>query len=307
MLPDFVIIGAQKSASTFLQTCLNDHPDIYLPRGETPFFESPDYEQSDLIDLESLFDQRHERCIGIKRPNYIGKPEVAGRIQHHLPDSKIIAILRNPVHRAVSAYYHNIRYGFLPPLPVEIGMNRILSEPSFSIKYKRAPEIIEFGYYFKYLSQYSTFKQRKCLLVFLYEEFISKPLESIQTAYAFLGVQQNFTPEHLQNRKQKTIYNLNRLRILRINNKLRFNYNENRTRIKDKKSNPFYKIASHSLLLFDKAILSRFFSSNGKRISPGLEKKLYGIYSEDISSLEGFLRRSLSHWKPGHERPRQPA
>ena len=46
MLPDFVIIGAQKSASTFMQVCLDDHPDIYLPRGETTFFESPDYREN---------------------------------------------------------------------------------------------------------------------------------------------------------------------------------------------------------------------------------------------------------------------
>ena len=229
MLPDFVIIGAQKSASTFLQTCLNDHPDIYLPRGETPFFESPDYEQSDLIDLESLFDQRHERCIGIKRPNYIGKPEVAGRIQHHLPDSKIIAVLRNPVYRAISAYYHNIRYGFLPPLPIETGMKKILLDPSFSTRHKRALEIIECGYYFKYLSQYAAHKQGRRLLVLLYDEILANPLESVQKAYVFLGVPKDHVPAPLYHRPQKVIYSMNRLKVLRFGNLLAFRYNQDRT------------------------------------------------------------------------------
>ena len=95
-LPDFVIIGAQKSASSFMQLCLADHPDIYIPEGETPFFESPDYEQGDIHEIEELFEGRSEKCLGIKRPNYIGKAEVPNRILKHLPNAKLIAILRNP-------------------------------------------------------------------------------------------------------------------------------------------------------------------------------------------------------------------
>lgn len=121
MLPNFIIIGAQKSASTFLQACLNDHPDIYMPYGETPFFESPDYERNNIRDLEKIFVDRDEKCIGIKRPTYIGKPEVPERILAHLPNAKLIAVLRNPIDRAISAYFHNINYGFIPAIDVETG------------------------------------------------------------------------------------------------------------------------------------------------------------------------------------------
>lgn len=150
MLPTFVVIGAQKSASSFMQLCLAEHPDIYMAEGETPFFETPDYEQSDISELEMTFQGRGEKCLGIKRPNYIGKPEVPARIRRHLPSAKLIAVLRNPIDRAVLAYFHNIYYGFLPPLDVEIGMRRIISDPSFVAKYKRSPEVIEFGYYYKH-------------------------------------------------------------------------------------------------------------------------------------------------------------
>jgi hypothetical protein len=131
MLPNFVIIGAQKSASTFLQVCLSDHPNVFLPNGETPFFESPDYEQSNVSDLERIFEKRSEKRIGIKRPNYIGKPEVPKRIEFHLPHAKLIAVLRNPIDRAISAYYHNINYGFIPPINVENGIRKIITQPSF--------------------------------------------------------------------------------------------------------------------------------------------------------------------------------
>lgn len=58
MLPTFVVIGAQKSASSFMQLCLAEHPDIYMAEGETPFFETPDYEQSDISELEMTFQGR---------------------------------------------------------------------------------------------------------------------------------------------------------------------------------------------------------------------------------------------------------
>ena len=35
---DFVIIGAQKSGSTFLHALISDHPNIYMPSGETAYY-----------------------------------------------------------------------------------------------------------------------------------------------------------------------------------------------------------------------------------------------------------------------------
>ena len=69
MLPTLVIIRAQKSASSFMHKCLADHPEIYLPKREVPFFASPDYEQGSIKDLEKLLEGRREQILGIKRPN----------------------------------------------------------------------------------------------------------------------------------------------------------------------------------------------------------------------------------------------
>jgi hypothetical protein len=51
MLSTFVIIGTQKSASTFIQACLFDHSDIYLTLAETPVVESPDFKNGDIKQL----------------------------------------------------------------------------------------------------------------------------------------------------------------------------------------------------------------------------------------------------------------
>ena len=53
MLPNFIIIiGAEKSATTFLHECLSEHPEVFMPSAEIPFFEDPDYGQSDIKAFE---------------------------------------------------------------------------------------------------------------------------------------------------------------------------------------------------------------------------------------------------------------
>ncbi len=298
MLPTFVIIGAQKSASSFLQECLAVHPDIFLPAGETPFFESPDYEQSTIADLELLFAGRPERCRGIKRPSYLGKPEVPARITKHLPDAQLIAVLRNPVDRALSAYYHYINAGFLAPLDVETGMPKLISSPAFTASYKRASEIIEFGYYSKHLRRYSHYLDSGRLLVLLHEDIVADPLASIQRAYDFLGVEPEFVPTSLSSRPQEVIYSVPRLRILTLRNRFLYNYSEDGTRAFPRELSLLGKIIAGSIATFDRHLLSRCFNGRKPVLGPDLHRMIYDLYADDIGDLESQIDRDLSAWKP---------
>jgi hypothetical protein len=302
MLPHFVIIGAQKSASTFLQICLNDHPDVYMPQGETTFFESPDYEQANgnIRKLEELFENRKEKMLGIKRPNYIGKPEVPKRIETHLPNAKLIAILRNPIDRAISAYYYNINYGFIPPINVEQGMRQMITQHSYLEKYKRSHEIIEFGYYYKYLKEYEHFRKNEQLIILLQEEIASNPIQSIQKLYDFLGVYCDFTPRSLSSHPQASIYNLTRLKLLRIKNRCLYDYNTDRTRLFHKKMNFTEKLVTRFLIKLDRSILSKVLQNKKPEISIELQNMLYEKYADDIEALERLIDKDLSRWKPNN-------
>lgn len=297
MLPNFVIIGAQKSATTFMQACLADHPDIFMPHGETTFFESPDYEQSNINDFEKIFERRKEKCTGIKRPSYIGKPEVPSRIQSHLPNAKLIAILRNPVDRAISAYFHNITNGFIPAIDLETGLRKVVSDPLYRTSYKRSPEIIEFGYYYKYLNQYRYYMENKRLLVFLHEDIILKPLECIQKAYDFLGVSSDFIPGSLNSRPQEVLYNLTRLKLMTCRNQFLYDYNEDRTRSIPRKITPVDMIIAGTFTSLDRYLLSLILPNKKPAVSQELREILYELYASDIEALAGFIDRDLSAWK----------
>lgn len=298
MLPNFVIIGAQKSASTFVQDCLSEHPEVFLPLGETPFFESPTYEQKNISELTNLFENRNEICLGIKRPSYLCKPEVPKRIKYHLTNAKIIAVLRNPIERAISAYYHYVKGGWLPPLHVNDGLYKLISETSFSSQYKRAAaEVIEFGYYYKYLSSYYNYFDNNQILLLLHEDILSNPLNSIQKIYSFLGVSPSYIPNQLNSRPQKVTYNLTRLQFISLRNHFVSAYDENKTSRLPKQMNLIDKIAAKTITIIDRFILSRLLSNQKPEVSLELRKYLYQIYQSDIEALEKLIARNLYEWK----------
>jgi len=299
MVPNFIIIGAQKSASTYLQTCLAEHQDIYMPHGETSFFETPDYEsmQGDMAMLEKLFEGISEKKIGIKRPSYIGKPEVPERIESCLPDAKLIAVLRNPVERAISAYYHYINNGFIPAIAPETGLYQLITNPVYLEKYKRAHEIIEFGYYHKYLSKYNFFSDKNQLMVLFHEDILASPLESVQKVCGFLDVDPDFIPHSLNSRPQAVVYNLARLKLLRLRNRSIYDCNPEGTRLFPKNMSFSDKIIARIVSNIDDKVLSKILHNEKPKISEKLHNMLYKTYELDIAALESLTGRELDAWK----------
>ena len=294
-LPDFIVIGAQKSASTFIQQCLSDHPDVFMPKDEIPFFESPDYNDGDINEFFRLFFHREEKLLGLKRPQYIGKKEVPERIYRHLPNVKLIAILRHPVDRALSSYFHYIKYSFLPCKGVEEGMRDILNG-DYKAKYPRSNEILEFGFYYRYLRLYNRYFKKEKMLILLHEDIVKNPIKSIQLVYNFLNLSSDFVPPSINKRPQRVIYNITRLRILRMINCFLYEYNKNKTRFKRKKGNIIVEFFNILILIFDK-LLSVFFKNKKPIISKSLRNELLSIYLKDIISLEKLININLDHWK----------
>jgi len=53
--------------------------------------------------------------------------------------------------------------------------------------------------------------------------------------------------------------------------------------------------------MIDEKILSRFLANNKPKVSSELRRILYEIYACDIESLEGFIGRDLSTWRPNYK------
>jgi len=111
---DFIIIGAQKAATTSLYKYLNAHPAIFMPPDkEVPFFTRPDLYQKGLAwYLQTHFaNASPDQLWGKATPQYMCDPQAPARIYHALPEVKLIASLRHPIKRSFSHYKMAVHRG----------------------------------------------------------------------------------------------------------------------------------------------------------------------------------------------------
>lgn len=113
-LPHVLIGGTQKSGTTSLHRLLERHPEIYLPPRpqEIHYFDLPEnYARGPLWYASHFTAAPAGGLIAQTSPMYLYAPGAAARIHSLLPAVKLIFIFRDPVDRAYSHYWHQVRYG----------------------------------------------------------------------------------------------------------------------------------------------------------------------------------------------------
>lgn len=120
VLPDFLIIGAQRSGTSSVYRYLGAHPDLIASvRKETQYFtkrynEGPEWYRAHFplamrVGLQSRL--RRPAKTFEATPDYLFHPLAAGRVRLALPNARFIVLLRDPVERAFSHYKHMHRLG----------------------------------------------------------------------------------------------------------------------------------------------------------------------------------------------------
>lgn len=113
--PNLFVIGAAKSGTTSLHHYLARHPDVFMSEPKEPgfFVDELDYYPSDEEWYLNLFEEgataryRGESSTHYtKLPVYSGVPE---RIARYCNEPRFIYLMRDPVDRAISQYWHNSR------------------------------------------------------------------------------------------------------------------------------------------------------------------------------------------------------
>lgn len=117
-LPNFLGLGVQKGGTTTLQKLLEQHPGAYLPQAKELHYFSLHYARGEDWYRQHFSAAENEQCIGEITPYYLFHPAVPGRIQALLPQARLIVLLRDPVERTLSQYFHSRRLN-LEPLGLE--------------------------------------------------------------------------------------------------------------------------------------------------------------------------------------------
>lgn len=213
-LPDFLIIGAQKSGTTSLFHYLGQHPQIapslkkeihYFDGGGNPaidnYLKGPDWYRSN-------FPIRKESQSALKTfeasPRYIFNPLVPQRIADLIPHAKLIALLRNPTERAISHYFHEKRNG-QESMPImealrleEERLKPVLDKCGYKSYVFKHFSYKSRGLYYEQLARYLNYFPGENILAINSEKLFSEPEVILRRIFEFVGVDTEFTIKNLE-------------------------------------------------------------------------------------------------------------
>jgi hypothetical protein len=207
--PNFIIVGAAKAGTTAIYHYLLQHPQIYLtPLKETNYFAlagqplafrgpgDDDYvNRLSITDEESYYRQfdgvRDEIAIGEASPLYLYHPQAAQRIHDALPDAKIIAILRNPIDRAYSAFLHLLRDN----REVHHDFEQALAQEQDRIadNWEHIWHYLSMGRYYEQVKRFYDLFPREQVNVYLYRDLRTDPCALLGDILRFVEVDPDYS------------------------------------------------------------------------------------------------------------------
>ena len=198
--PNFLIIGAMKSATTSLYSYLSQHPDIFMTKIKEPMFfnnlhQDNKYKIKGSIskkistweEYANLFNNvTSEIAIGEASPAYLYNNKCASLIHSYLPNVKIIAVLLHPTDRAYSNFLHTRR----SDRETISDFYEALEEEEKRINNNWSPlyHYINQGYYYRQLKRYYNNFPKENIKVVLFDDLIKDPISTLEDIFTFLDV-----------------------------------------------------------------------------------------------------------------------
>jgi hypothetical protein len=189
--PNFFIIGSMKSGTTYLWSLLASHPSIFMSRPKEPtYFVEPSrlqaiwpwgWEQncwrSEQNYLELFRLAETATILGEASVHYTYLPLASGvpeRLYQFNPDARLLYIMRDPIERTISHYWHRVSW---------LGEHR---SPSSAIK--NDPQYRDVSYYAMQLAPYFRLFKREQIKTLTFEELIENTSESIASILRWLSL-----------------------------------------------------------------------------------------------------------------------
>lgn len=313
--PHFIVVGAQKSGTSSLHSILGAHPDVFIPDREIFFFDiddpvqHPDFISSsgELRDFDAdfanyeawyvrFFESASARQVrGEDSTSYLSSTLAPQRIARLCPDVKIIALLRDPVSRAYSHYWHDVSRG------------------RCSLSFDEAARdhdslIVQRGYYREQLRRYHDAVGPDRLHVLVFEEFAENLERTSSETCDFLGLSP--LPRSAFRRRRSNVARvpvnlkarlwLNRAAPLLVKKSYRGRLPEP-GRDDDPRSNPWRarlwgsSLARHANSVLDRVRPRRAYPP----MSPATRDALTALYQDANAGLDRLLGRDdLARWWP---------
>lgn len=205
--PNLFLIGAMKSGSTTLHELLAAHPQICMSEPKEPcYFVDPDLLKDMWPEMWRMGFWRDEQAYldlfkakpavlwrGESSTDYSKLPKVAGvveRMAAFSPEARIVYVMRDPVKRTISHYWHMVEHRGETRAPMEA----VLGDPHYT----------DVSHYAMQLRPYLERFGRDHVRVLTFEELTGNPVPTVQAVYAWLGVDASYVPADTQSARNAT-------------------------------------------------------------------------------------------------------
>jgi len=273
---DFVVIGAQKCATTWLYDCLKNHSRINLrnSKNEDAYYKGALHRQHGDNWYFSQFKNENpdllKGCISVE---YIEDEQSPEALYELNPDIKIIVSLRQPADRALSAYLWYVRKAFIPNIPIEEGMLQAVKHFKGELTDQYTPEyknIIERGFYAERLKKwYAVFPPHQVKVIF-YDEVKRDPLNVLKDIMSFLSIDTSFVPSNLHAKPKK---NAGFKVLIKLNHKF-----------------PNSKIISNVVDIINQLFFD-IKKSPALNISAATKEKINDLYTQSLVELDNLFAK----------------
>ncbi len=172
----FTIIGAPKCGTTWLHTCLQQHPELWLP-DEQNFFTL--FSERGPAYYNQLYADSAGRLCGDYSNTYMLDEALPHILAARYPHLKIIMVCRNPIQRAFSHYLMDVDKSGIKP--DQLSFYQALFQPVTYSYY-------DLGLYFKHIRKYLDHFPLEAVEVLIFEDLIKRPQENLIRIFNFLGV-----------------------------------------------------------------------------------------------------------------------
>lgn len=188
--PNFLVIGAPKAATTSLSVMLALHHQVYMVDNKEPhFFSRDEVWTRGWPYYESLFSRLgDEPAIGDASTSYCrvaAFPKALARIAEHVPDARIIYMVRHPLDRMESAYIERMS---TPNINVFY--------PTINDAVREDANLVETSRYWKTISAYRKHFSDDRIKVVFFEDYIVDPDAALAEVYRFLEIDDTVRTPH---------------------------------------------------------------------------------------------------------------
>ena len=299
-LPNFFLIGTSKAGTTSIHYYLSQHPDVLMSDPKEPRFFQAEYERGLDYYISAYFrNYAGQRVVGDAAPQHLYLPYAARRIHATAPTARLAVICRDPVERAVSAYWNNASRGIeTRPFDevIELNIERMRQGPCFETEDEGAHYAkiarkgvvhlqrafgfyIEPGYYARYIELYQSLFGKDKLKILFFEDLQRDPNGTINQLLEFLDLRPIALPD---TRAQNEAIRKSAARIIELVGSL-----------------PAVHRISPQLRTRIKGQIGRLLSG-GKTVKPEVSvaarRRLLEHYRPHNRHLAEITGRDLSHW-----------